>query len=76
MLQQLLIAPSFNTLVVTGLILLFTLILFIQNRKEILNLDYYKLIKLSLLASIAIGVHGLIHLGTESVYGFNPYKLF
>jgi hypothetical protein len=76
MLEQLLIAPSFNSLVVTGLILLFTLLLFIQNRKEILNLSYYKLIKLSLLTSLAIGVHGLLHLGTESVYGFNPYKLF
>jgi hypothetical protein len=26
------------------------------------------------LLSIAIGVHGLIHLGVESVYGFNPFK--
>ena len=76
MLEQYLIAPSFNSLVVTGLILLFSLVLFIQNRKTILTISPEKLIKLSLLASIAIGIHGLLHLGTESVYGFNPYKLF
>lgn len=76
MLEQYLIAPSFNSLVITGLILLFSLVLFIQNRKEILKLQNHKLINLALLASIAIGIHGLLHLGTESVYGFNPYKLF
>ena len=76
MLEQYLIAPSFNSLVLTGLILLFTLVLFIQNRKEILKLGPEKLIKLALLGSIAIGIHGLLHLGTESVYAFNPYKWF
>jgi hypothetical protein len=76
MLEQYLIAPSFNSLVITGLLLLFSLVLFIQNRKEILKLGHPKLIKLVLLASIAIGIHGLLHLGTESIYGFNPYKLF
>ena len=76
MLEQYLIAPSFNSLLITGLLLLFSLVLFIQNRKEILKLGHHKLIKLALLASIAIGIHGLLHLGTECIYGFNPYKLF
>ena len=25
---------------------------------------------------IAIGVHGLVHLGVEQNYGFNPYRWF
>jgi len=34
---------------------------------------YNKTVMLSTLV-IAIGVHGLIHLGVEQYYGFNPYK--
>jgi hypothetical protein len=34
---------------------------------------YEKIIILCML-SIAIGSHGLIHLGVEREYGFNPYK--
>jgi len=28
------------------------------------------------LITIAIGVHGLLHLGLESVYNYNPIKMF
>jgi hypothetical protein len=34
---------------------------------------YEKITILSLLV-MAIGIHGLIHLGVEQQYGFNPYK--
>jgi hypothetical protein len=76
MLSNILIAPSFNSLFVTGTILLFILFIFVTNFKQIQRLDsYHKLIILSLI-TIAVGIHGLIHLGVESIYNFNPYKWF
>jgi hypothetical protein len=34
----------------------------------------YDKIAILCMLSIAIGSHGLIHLGVEKQYGFNPYK--
>lgn len=76
MLSNILIAPSLNTLVVTGLILLSILITFITNFQQFKRLDFYHKLTILSLISIAVGIHGLIHLGVESVYGFNPYKWF
>lgn len=76
MLSNILIAPSLNSLFFTGFILLFILVIFIFNYKQFTKLDFYKRLAILSLISIAIGVHGLIHLGVEVVYGFNPYKWF
>ena len=74
MLAKYLIAPSLNSLFFTGIMILFVFIIFITNFSKFLKLPYYyKLIILSTI-SIAIGIHGLIHLGVETNYGFNPYK--
>jgi hypothetical protein len=74
MLSNILVAPSLNSLFVTGFLLLLILMIFITNYKKIINLDnYHKITMLSLIA-IAFGVHGLIHLGVEKEYGFNPYR--
>jgi len=74
MLAKYLIAPSLNSLFFTGIMILFVFIIFITNFSKFLKLPYYyKLIILSTM-SIAIGIHGLIHLGVETNYGFNPYK--
>jgi len=76
MLAKYLIAPSLNSLFFTGIMVLFVFIIFITNFSKFLKLPYYyKLIILSTM-SIAIGIHGLIHLGVETNYGFNPYKWF
>ena len=76
MLSNILIAPSLNSLFVTGTILLFIFYIFFTNFKQFQRLDsYHKLIILSLI-TIAVGIHGLIHLGVESVYNFNPYRWF
>ena len=32
------------------------------------------MIVLSLLFSLAIGIHGLSHLGAEYIYGYNPIR--
>ena len=76
MLSNILVAPSLNSLFVTGFLLLLILIIFITNYKKIINLDNYHKITMLSLITIAFGVHGLIHLGVEKEYGFNPYRLF
>jgi hypothetical protein len=69
------LAPSLNSLFLTGVILLFMFYVIITNFKPFMRLDYYRKLQILSLITIAIGVHGLIHLGVETVYGFNPYKL-
>ena len=74
MLADYLIAPSLNALFVTGLILLFIVILMVKNYKSIMRLNYYQQIMLLSSLTIAVGSHGLIHLGVEKQYNFNPYN--
>ncbi len=76
MLSNILIAPSLNSLFFTGIILLSIFIIFVTNFKQFMRLDFYRKISILSLIGIAIGAHGLIHLGVESVYGFNPYNWF
>ena len=71
-----LIAPSLNSLFFTGILLLFIFIIFINNFKRINKLNYYQKIMLLSTITIAIGIHGLIHLGVEAQYNFNPYRWF
>ncbi len=74
MLSNILIAPSLNSLFVTGFLLLFILFVFISNFQLFKRLDFYHKIVVLALITISVGTHGLIHLGVESVYGFNPYR--
>ncbi len=74
MLHNFLIAPSINSLFFTGFLLLFIFIIFVSNYKQFIQLDYYKKLNILSLFTIAIGIHGLLHLGMEQNYGFNPYN--
>lgn len=74
MLLNILVAPSLNSLFITGLLLLIILFIFVSHYKQFSNLDFYRKINILSLFVIAIGIHGLIHLGVEMNYGFNPYK--
>ena len=73
MLADYLIAPSLNSLFISGLTLLFILIILIINFREVNRFTTFQ--KLSILAvlTIAISSHGLVHLGVEQQYNFNPY---
>jgi len=71
-----LLAPSFNSLFITGLLVLTILMIVISNFKQFVRLDYYRKITILSLIAITVGVHGLIHLGVEVNYGFNPYNWF
>jgi hypothetical protein len=74
MLADYLIAPSLNALFVTGLILLSIIILMVKNYSSIMRLNYYQKIILLSSLSIAVATHGLVHLGVETRYNFNPYN--
>ncbi len=69
-----LVAPSVNSLFVTGFLLLAIFITVFNNYKRIMNLNYYQKIILLSTLTIAIGIHGLIHLGVEREYNFNSYN--
>jgi hypothetical protein len=74
MLSDYLIAPSLNALFLTGLLVMIITILFIFNMKQFLKVPNLQKITLLCAMSAAIGMHGLLHLGAEKQYNFNPYK--
>jgi hypothetical protein len=76
MLADYLIAPSLNAVFITGTLLIIVTILIIINFKELTKLNLYQKISLLCILVIAFGSHGLIHLGIEKQYNFNPYKWF
>jgi hypothetical protein len=63
--------PSFWAQVLGGILLFLTGILWIIHSKEF---DVKTTIMFGLLASIAIGVHGLMHHWEEIFYDFNPLE--
>ncbi len=48
--------------------------LIFRNYSKIKKIDPYQSVVLSLLLSLAVGVHGLSHLGAEYIYGYNPIR--
>ena len=47
-----------------------------MNFNSFRRLNYYKQLTLLCLMISAFGIHGLLHLGLETNYGFNPYNWF
>jgi hypothetical protein len=68
--------PSIYAHVINGLLLLLAIIILYKNYSKVSMLEPYKLIILTLIFSIGIGIHGLSHLGLEHNYNYNPMKLF
>jgi hypothetical protein len=64
------------SLAITGLILMFVIILTIINYKQFAKINKIELVSFLCVLSIAIGSHGLLHLGLEAVYGYNPLNWF
>ena len=65
--------PSFYSLPITGILLFVSLLLIFQHSSKVgSSMSTYQLVNLLLLFSVAIGIHGLLHLGLEYVYNFNP----
>lgn len=63
--------PSFYAHVMNALLMLLAVMLLIKHYRV---LRPYETIVVALLFSIGIGVHGISHLGLETVYQFNPLK--
>lgn len=64
--------PSFYAHAFNAALLLVAFICLFKNYNSISHLDKYRLLVIILLFAIAIGVHGLSHLGLEIAYGYNP----
>ena len=67
MIEPSILAHTFN-----GLTLIIAIVLFCRYYSK---MDATKIVCAMLLLSIAFGIHGLSHLGLETVYGYNPWKL-
>lgn len=73
--NQLFLVPSVYTHLINGLLLVLSFILLCNNYSKIKAVDSYKMITLVLIFSIAIGIHGLSHMGLEKMYNYKPWKL-
>ena len=67
--------PSFYAHVLNGILLFIAMILLYTNYSKIIQLEPYKLICLTLLLSLGVGIHGLSHQGLEKEYGYNPLAM-
>jgi hypothetical protein len=68
--------PSFYAHGMNGLLLFIALIIIVLNYSKFTRLEAYpgRTVYLILLLSIAVGIHGISHLGLERIYGYNPIK--
>ncbi len=64
--------PSFYSLFITGILFLWIIIIVFKSYKTLFKLTPEKGIHLIACIGLLIGVHGLIHLGLEYVYNYNP----
>ena len=67
-------APSIYAHMLNAILLFISVILIYTNYSTISRLAASEKVKLVLLFSLAVGLHGLSHLGLEYVYKFNPLK--
>ena len=70
--NQVLLSPALYSHVLHSGIMLFAIVLLILYFSKLQTLDPYKKIKLALMFTVVIGIHGISHLGLESVYYYNP----
>jgi hypothetical protein len=66
--------PSFWGHVLNGVLLLIAILFMYANYSEVRQSSAFQMTILILLFSIAFGLHGLSHLGMESVYEYNPME--
>jgi hypothetical protein len=67
------ISPSILAHTLNGALFILAFILIYSYYSSINKLSSIIIV---LLLSIAVGVHGLSHLGLEYVYGYSPYSIF
>jgi hypothetical protein len=67
--------PSIYAHTLNGALLLVAAYLTFLHFSSVKRLDPFRLIVLTLALSVAVGVHGLSHLGLENLYSYNPIHL-
>jgi tetrahydromethanopterin S-methyltransferase subunit E len=67
--------PSVYAHTMNGFFLLVGLTLLVLYYKKIITLEPFKLLILVFIISIAVGIHGISHLGLEQSYDYNPMNL-
>ena len=69
------IAPSMMAHALNGVLMLAAVVVAYMNFCVLWRVDPYKKVMILLVFSVAIGIHGISHLGLEKGYGFNPLKI-
>lgn len=72
--KKLLKTPSFLTLMITGFIILFIILMLLFSAESFKDLTYFQKLVLLCLFALTIGIHGLLHLGMEVQYKYNPLQ--
>ena len=72
--MSILTKPSFWANGVQGLLILLLLMVIWFSCKDMKKWSLYEKIIVISLFALVIGVHGLLHLGLESVYDWNPLE--
>ena len=67
--------PSFYAHTFSGVLLVASILYLAFCSSKIFSRDPYQIVLLIVLLSIATGIHGLSHLGLESVYKYNLLSL-
>ena len=67
--------PSFWALALTGILSFIVFVLLIRSWSSVVRLGTSKMIVLISMIGMLVGIHGLLHLGMESVYNYNPIEM-
>ena len=70
------LTPSYFSQLSNGILIVFFMYILFSNFNTFLKSNYIIQLQLIGLLAIAIGIHGLGHLGLEKEYGYNPLLLF
>ena len=70
-----LLKPSFYATATTGILILILIIIGLRSYNEIKMFDTYRLLILISMFAIIISIHGVLHLGLEAVYDYNPLEI-
>jgi hypothetical protein len=73
--MSILLKPSFYSTVTTGILILILIIIGLKSYDEIKMFDTYRLLTLAGMFAIIIGIHGVLHLGLEALYDYNPLEI-
>lgn len=74
MLDNIFYAPSFYSHILNSFFMVLAMVILYKNYASISIRTPYQLVTLVLLISIAVGIHGISHLGLEKIYDFYPIR--